>query len=128
MPAATYQDLVERRRSLRIPPYKTMADVGFDGPWVTPYQISSCAADGPALVALHWLDEPSIEEHRPVTLEHRYLVGERGSDDLHLLPTFMTAPDGELRPNPDAARSHHGTMAQERSCPARRSGRLLVVG
>jgi ATP-dependent RNA helicase HelY len=45
-----------------------------------------------------------IEEHRPVTLEHRYLVGERGSDDLHLLPTFVTAPDGELRPNPDAAR------------------------
>jgi ATP-dependent RNA helicase HelY len=45
-----------------------------------------------------------IEEHRPVTLEHRYLVGERGSDDLHLLPTFVAAPDGELRPNPDAAR------------------------
>jgi ATP-dependent RNA helicase HelY len=45
-----------------------------------------------------------IEEHRPVTLEHRYLVGERGNDDLHLLPTFVTAPDGELRPNPEAAR------------------------
>ena len=45
-----------------------------------------------------------IEEHRPVSLEHRYLVGERGSDLLHLLPTFVAAPDGELRPNPDAAR------------------------
>ncbi len=45
-----------------------------------------------------------IEEHRPVTLEHRYLVGERGTDDLHLLPTFVGAPDGELRPNPEAAR------------------------
>ena len=45
-----------------------------------------------------------IEEHRPVTLENRYLVGERGSDLLHLLPTFVAAPDGELRPNPDAAR------------------------
>jgi ATP-dependent RNA helicase HelY len=45
-----------------------------------------------------------IEEHRPVTLEHRYLVGERGTDDLNLLPTFVTAPDGELRPNPDASR------------------------
>ena len=31
-------------------------------------------------------------------------MGERGSDDLHLLPTFVTAPDGELRPNPEAAR------------------------
>ena len=45
-----------------------------------------------------------IEETRPVTLENRYLVGERGSDLLHLLPTFVAAPDGELRPNPDAAR------------------------
>jgi ATP-dependent RNA helicase HelY len=45
-----------------------------------------------------------IEEHRPVSLEHRYLVGERGSELLHLLPTFVAAPDGELRPNPEAAR------------------------
>jgi ATP-dependent RNA helicase HelY len=45
-----------------------------------------------------------IEEHRPVTLEHRYLVGERGSDELHLLATFAATDDGELRPNPDAAR------------------------
>ena len=45
-----------------------------------------------------------IEEHRPVTLENRYLVGERGSDLLHLLPTFVPGPDGDLRPNPDAAR------------------------
>jgi ATP-dependent RNA helicase HelY len=45
-----------------------------------------------------------IEEHRPVTLEHRYVVGERGSDLLHLMPTFVAGPDAELRPNPDAAR------------------------
>ncbi len=46
-----------------------------------------------------------IEEHRPVTLEHRYLVGERGSDLLHLLPTFVAdGKNHELRPNPDAAR------------------------
>ena len=39
-----------------------------------------------------------------MTLEHRYLVGERGADQLHLLPTFVAGPDGELRPNPEAAR------------------------
>jgi ATP-dependent RNA helicase HelY len=44
-----------------------------------------------------------IEERRPVRLEHLYLVGERGGDELHLLPTFLEA-DGELRPNPEAAR------------------------
>jgi ATP-dependent RNA helicase HelY len=44
-----------------------------------------------------------IEERRPVRLEHLYLVGERGSDRRHLLPTFIES-DGELRPNPEAAR------------------------
>src|SRR5438105_6334230 len=56
-----------------------------------------------------------IEEHRPVTLEHRYLVGERGADDLHLLPTFVVAPDGELRPNPEAARLDTRTARDPRS-------------
>ncbi len=44
-----------------------------------------------------------IEERRPVRLEHLYLVGERGSDRVHLLPTFLET-DGELRPNPEASR------------------------
>jgi ATP-dependent RNA helicase HelY len=40
-----------------------------------------------------------IEEHRPVVLQHFYLVGDREADDLRLLPTFV---DG--KPNPEAAR------------------------
>jgi ATP-dependent RNA helicase HelY len=40
-----------------------------------------------------------IEEHRPVELHHLYLVGDRESGDLRLLPTFV---DG--RPNAEAAR------------------------
>jgi ATP-dependent RNA helicase HelY len=40
-----------------------------------------------------------IEERRPVELHHLYLVGDRESERLHLLPTFV---DG--RPNPEAAR------------------------
>ncbi len=44
-----------------------------------------------------------IEERRPVRLEHLYMVGERGSDRVHLLPTFVER-DGEARPNPEAAR------------------------
>jgi ATP-dependent RNA helicase HelY len=46
--------------------------------------------------------EAVIEERRPVELQHLYMVGERGADRLHLLPTFVD--DGELRPNPVAAR------------------------
>src|SRR5262245_30925190 len=46
---------------------------------------------------------PVIEERRPVTLEHRYLIGERGSDAVHLLPTFVSERD-RLVPNPEVAR------------------------
>jgi ATP-dependent RNA helicase HelY len=41
-----------------------------------------------------------IEERRPVTLHHLYLVGERGVDALHLLPTFV-GEDDDLAPNPE---------------------------
>ena len=40
-----------------------------------------------------------IEERRPVQLNQLYLVGDRESDRLHLLPTFV-----DERPNPEAAR------------------------
>ncbi|MGE3834034.1 MAG: DEAD/DEAH box helicase, partial [Acidimicrobiia bacterium] len=43
--------------------------------------------------------EAVIEERRPVTLEHLYLAGDRGSERLHLLPTLV---DG--RANPEATR------------------------
>jgi ATP-dependent RNA helicase HelY len=41
--------------------------------------------------------EAIIEERRPVELTNLYLVGDKGADRLHLLPTFV---DG--RPNPEA--------------------------
>ncbi|MDQ4132376.1 MAG: DEAD/DEAH box helicase, partial [Actinomycetota bacterium] len=40
-----------------------------------------------------------IEERRPVELGHLYMVGERDSERLHLLPTFVRG-----LPNPEAAR------------------------
>jgi ATP-dependent RNA helicase HelY len=46
---------------------------------------------------------PVIEERRPVALHHRYLLGERDADALHLLPTFVGEGD-DLRPNPEAER------------------------
>ena len=68
-----YQEIIERRRALVIEPFRSLTDVGFDGPWVTPYQISSKSPDGPALVALHWLEEETIEVQRPVLEEFGYL-------------------------------------------------------
>jgi hypothetical protein len=72
-----YQEIIDRRRALVIEPYKSLADVGFDGPWVTPYQITSKSAEGPVLVALHWLDEPSILRDRAMLQTHGYLPGIR---------------------------------------------------
>ncbi|MDQ1372663.1 MAG: ATP-dependent helicase HelY, partial [Actinomycetota bacterium] len=42
--------------------------------------------------------EAIIEERRPVELTNLYLVGDKSSDRLHLLPTFV-----EGKPNPEAA-------------------------
>ena len=68
-----YQEIIDRRRALIIEPFKSLAEVGFDGPWVTPYQITSKSAECPVLVALHWLDESSILSERPTLQELGYL-------------------------------------------------------
>jgi hypothetical protein len=68
-----YQEIVDRRRALIIEPFKSLAEVGFDGPWVTPYQITSKSSEGPVLVALHWLDESSIQRERPTLQDLGYL-------------------------------------------------------
>ena len=67
------QEIIDRRRALIIEPFKSLAEVGFDGPWVTPYQISSKSSEGPVLVALHWLDEPSILRERTTLQNLGYL-------------------------------------------------------
>ncbi|HUQ64340.1 MAG TPA: DEAD/DEAH box helicase [Acidimicrobiales bacterium] len=64
-----------------------------------------------------------IEEHRPVELRHLYMVGDRDSDALHLLPTFV---DGQ--PNPEAARldsrAAHESAWRGRGAPRTRHSRL----
>jgi len=72
-----------------------------------------------------------IEERRPVRLQHLYLVGDRHSQDVHILPTFIEAEgaDGliELRPNPEAHRLDSRSSA--RGAPAARGrprGRLYT--
>ncbi|MCU1460602.1 MAG: superfamily helicase [Acidimicrobiales bacterium] len=61
-----------------------------------------------------------IEERRPVELNHLYLVGDRDSEQLHLLPTFV---DG--RPNPEAARlDSRSVRGPQAARYARARGRL----
>jgi len=59
-----------------------------------------------------------IEDRRPVTLQNLYLVGDRTSDRLHLLPTLV---DG--RPNPEAARLDDEAVRGWRGGPNRQRAR-----
>ena len=75
----TRAEIIARRREFAIPgykrKYKTLADVGFDGEWVTPYQMVSNSETGPVLVAHYWLDAPQVIEHRDVLEEQGWLPG-----------------------------------------------------
>ena len=44
----------------------TLADVEFDGDWVSPIQKISNSMTGPVLVAKHWLDAESANRHRAI--------------------------------------------------------------
>ncbi|MGH9282297.1 MAG: DEAD/DEAH box helicase, partial [Acidimicrobiales bacterium] len=62
-----------------------------------------------------------IEERRPVELEHLYLVGDRGAERIHRLPTFV---DG--RPNPEAAALDSRTVRPHDPRVRARRGRLFT--
>lgn len=113
----SYSELVEKRRNLRLAPYKSLADVRFDGPWITPYQMKSCSPDGPVLVAYHWLDEPSIAAHRSTLEKYGYLPELRfnkvldialhqrklGRADIYVTQAFHFIPQGRSEKIPSAA-------------------------
>jgi hypothetical protein len=62
---SSYAGLIKARRALQAPPrFATLAQVKFEGEWITPYQIRSRSPNGPALVAHHWLDAPSVDRYR----------------------------------------------------------------
>jgi hypothetical protein len=73
--AVERSEIVEKRRAFTLPGYRTLAELDFDGDWISPYQIISKSAAGPCLVAYHWLDAPSVEKHRLVLRELGYLPG-----------------------------------------------------
>jgi ATP-dependent RNA helicase HelY len=65
-----------------------------------------------------------IEERRPVELRNLYLVGDRGSERLHLLPTLV---DG--RANPEASRLDESAVRgpRQRGRPGVTGGRKLYT-
>lgn len=71
----TYKEIVQRRRDFNIAgdKYKTLTQVDFDGPWITPYQMLSRSATGPILIAYHWFDAPSIDKYRDELKKYGYM-------------------------------------------------------
>lgn len=74
------EDIIARRRELQVPDefqdqWVTLADVGFDGEWVSPIQKISNCMDGPVLVAKHWFDAESVNLNREVLKRFGYLPG-----------------------------------------------------
>ena len=67
----TREDIIARRCELQVPDqfqeqWVTLADVGFDGDWVSPIQKISNSMTGPVLVAKHWLDAESVNQNRAI--------------------------------------------------------------
>ena len=65
------EEIIARGRSLQVPDefqdeWVTLADVGFDGEWVSPIQKKSNSRKGPVLVAKHWFDAESVDLNQEV--------------------------------------------------------------
>ena len=90
-----YNAIVAARRSLHLPGYSTYADVGLDGPWVTPYQIASASPTGPVLLTYNYLDGPTAREHCVALREAGYLPDMPFNRvlDLALAATRLTRSD-----------------------------------
>ena len=59
----TYDRAIAARRAFRLPGYPTLAEAGFDGPYVSPIQMTSGCLTGPLLISKDWLDAPSVAAH-----------------------------------------------------------------
>ena len=75
-----YNRNIERRRSFSLPGYKSLADMGFDGEYVTPTQIEACSETGICLVSHNWFDVKSVERYSLDPKKYQSLK-EKGYDE-----------------------------------------------
>ncbi|MHA6326223.1 uracil-DNA glycosylase family protein [Roseivivax sp. CAU 1753] len=110
--AEQYDEAVARRRRFALPGYRTLAETGFDGAYVSPIQITSGNLEGPMLITKDWLDAPSAIANRPVLAKTGYLpgipfnqvidralalVGMR-REDIYITPVFKLLPPVRSHP------------------------------
>jgi hypothetical protein len=80
-------ELIACRRAFRLPGYCTLADVGLDGEYVSPPQITSFSETGPVLLAYNWLDAQTARDNAVALRDCGYLKG----------MIFNNVVDGALR-------------------------------
>lgn len=71
--AAAYQEAVAQRRRFSWKGFRTLAEAGLEGEWVSPIQMTSGNLEGPLLISKDWLDYPSAVAHRDVLRKRGYL-------------------------------------------------------
>ena len=84
MNSSTFKDNhkrnIERRRRFSLPGYKSLADMGLDGEYVTPTQIKACSETGICLVSHNWFDVKSVERYALDPKKYQ-LLKEKGYDE-----------------------------------------------
>jgi hypothetical protein len=126
--AALYNQAIESRRRFRLSGYVTLAEAGFEGPWVSPIQISSGNLTGPMMITKDWFDAPSAIANAAILQKLGYmpgipfnmvldaaldLIGLQRSD-IYITPVFKLLPPqrshpirpGEARASFDAVTRH----------------------
>lgn len=58
-----YRRAIAARRAFRWGDYPTLADIGLDGDYVSPIQLTSGALDGPMLISKDWSDRDTAVAH-----------------------------------------------------------------
>ena len=69
----SYTHAIAPRRAFRLPGYPTLADLGFDGDYVSPIQLACGNLAGPLLISKDWLDAPSAAANRKQLQRHGHL-------------------------------------------------------
>ena len=126
---AAYQSAIARRRGFRLPGYRTLADAGMDGNWVSPIQITSGNLTGPMFISKDWLDYPSTLKHRDVLRQTGHLpdnpfnkvmdkvLARAGLTraDIYITPVFhlLTASQSSVIPPADARASFEAVVQHE---------------
>ena len=105
------EEIIARRRAFNISGfrYKTLAEVGLDGDYVSPIQKISNSITGPILIGYHWNSAKNVLQKKDLLLEFGYDVFSRfnkvldealkcanmGRADVYITQAFHLLPEAD---------------------------------